>query len=216
MQKPPGPPPPNTSRPDSLEINEPVHTVGIALDQIILPPQVRDEVTGGLYGLGAAGTYNQNRITIEYLTNTLEQEFQARSKQLQNSIEIELSAIRSESPSKPATPAQSIVCELGVLHTLWQRKSAKHHTKTVVAIAFYGADPFSRNINDFMLKATKIETWPGPNGIAMQALEHSLRAAIETRLLLQTLGFINQQIADLERTLNTLHVAEQVQRTAEQ
>ncbi len=61
-----------------------------------------------------------------------------------------------------------------------------------------------------------MEKWPGPNGIAMQALNQSLRAAIESRLLLQTLQSLNQRAANLEQTLNVLQAAEQARLAVEQ
>ena len=127
-----------------------------------------------------------------------------------------MAAVRSEGPVDPATPLQSIVRELGVLNTLWQRKNAEYHSKTSTANAFYGGDPFNWNIHNFMLKATKMEQWPGPNGIAMQALNQSLRAAVESRLLLQTLQSLNQRATNLEQTLSVLQAAEQARLAAEQ
>lgn len=216
MQKPPEPPRPNTSKPGFLEIDEPVHTVGIAPDHIIVPPHGRNDLTGGPFGYGSGGTYNQNRETINRTTRALEQELQVRSSQLPNTIETELAAVRSEGPIDPVSPLQSIVRELGVLHTLWQRKSAEYHSQTATANAFYGGDPFNRHINKFMIQATKMEKWPGPNGIAMQALNQSLRAAVESRLLLQTLQSLNQRAANLEQSLSVLQAAEQARLAAEQ
>ncbi|MGY2340117.1 S-type pyocin domain-containing protein [Pseudomonas sp. SDO5532_S415] len=216
MQKPPGPPRPNTSKPGFLEIDEPVHTVGIAPDHMVLPPHGRNDLTGGPFGYGAGGTYGQNLLTVQRTTKVLEQELQIRSNELPNTIEAELAAVRSEGPVDPVTPVQSIVRELGVLNTLWQRKAAEHHSKTATANAFYGGDPFNRHINEFMKKATTMEKWPGPNGIAMQALNQSLRAAVDVRLLSQTLHSLNQRSLDLQQTLSVLQAAEQARLAAEQ
>ncbi|WP_372241900.1 S-type pyocin domain-containing protein [Pseudomonas sp. C2B4] len=169
----------------------------------------------GPFGAGVS-IYHQNQETVRRTIRTLEQELQVRSSQLPNSIEAELAAVRSEGPADPVVPIQSIVRERGVLHTLWQRKSAEYHSKTAIANAFYGGDPFNRHINEFMLIATKMEKWPGPNGIAMQALNQSLRAAVESRLLLQTLQSLNQRAANLEQTLSVLQAAEQARLAAEQ
>ncbi|WP_223505259.1 S-type pyocin domain-containing protein [Pseudomonas sp. GL-RE-29] len=67
-----------------------------------------------------------------------------------------------------------------------------------------------------MLKATKMEKWPGPHGIAMQALNDSLRAAIDTRLLSQTLQSLHQRTVSLQHSFNVMQAAEQARLAAEQ
>jgi hypothetical protein len=61
-----------------------------------------------------------------------------------------------------------------------------------------------------------MEKWPGPNGIAMQALNQSLRAAIEARLLSQTLQSLHQRTINLQHTLSAMQAAEQVRLAAKQ
>jgi actin-related protein len=214
MQKPPQPPQGNNSRPGFLEITTPVHTVGVAPDHFIPPPRSGTRLQAGPFGPGVS-TYNQNRGTVINTTKALEQEYQTRSSELPQTIEVELTATRYEGPTDPVPPLQFVVRELGVLNKLTQRKTAEFHSKTATANAFYGGDPFNRHINEFMIKATKIEKWPGPDGIAMQALNQSLRAAIEARLLSQTLQSLHQRTANLQHTLSAMQTAEQARLAAE-
>ncbi|WP_224790773.1 S-type pyocin domain-containing protein [Pseudomonas fluorescens] len=146
----------------------------------------------------------------------MEQDYQTRSSQLSQSIEADLAAVRSEGPNDPVAPTQSIIRELQVLNKLYQRKTAELHHKTTTANAFYGGDPFNWNIHDYMLKATKMEQWPGPNGIAMQALNQSLSAANDARLLSLTIHSLGQRNLQLTQTLNALQAAETARLAAEQ
>jgi hypothetical protein len=214
MQKPPKPPHENNSRPGFFEITKPVEIVGVAPDHFIPPPRTGTHLQAGPFGRGVS-TYNQNRGTVINTTKALEQEYQTRSSELPHTIEAELAATRHEGPTDPVPPLQSVVRELGVLNKLTQRKTAEFHSKTASANMFYGGDPFNRHINEFMIKATKIEKWPGPNGIAMQALNQSLRAAIEARLLSQTLQSLHQRTANLQLTLSAMQTAEQARLAAE-
>lgn len=215
MQKPPKPPQENNSRPGFLEITTPIHTVGVAPDHFTPPPRSGTRLQAGPFGPGVS-TYNQNRGTVINTTRALEQEYQTRSSELPHTIEAELAATRYEGPTDPVPPLQSVVRELGVLNKLTQRKTAEFHSNTSTANAFYGGDPFNRHINEFMIKATKMEKWPGPNGIAMQALNQSLRAAIEARLLSQTLQSLHQRTINLQHTLSAMQAAEQVRLAAKQ
>jgi hypothetical protein len=215
MQKPPKPPQENNSRPGFLEITTPIHTVGVAPDHFTPPPRSGTRLQAGPFGPGVS-TYNQNRGTVINTTRALEQEYQTRSSELPHTIEAELAATRYEGPTDPVPPLHSVVRELGVLNKLTQRKTAEFHSNTSTANAFYGGDPFNRHINEFMIKATKMEKWPGPNGIAMQALNQSLRAAIEARLLSQTLQSLHQRTINLQHTLSAMQAAEQVRLAAKQ
>ena len=215
MQKPPKPPQENNSRPGFLEITTPIHTVGVAPDHFTPPPRSGTRLQAGPFGAGVS-TYNQNRGTVINTTRALEQEYQTRSSELPHTIEAELAATRYEGPTDPVPPLQSVIRELGVLNKLTQRKTAEFHSNTSTANAFYGGDPFNRHINEFMIKATKMEKWPGPNGIAMQALNQSLRAAIEARLLSQTLQSLHQRTINLQHTLSAMQAAEQVRLAAKQ
>ncbi|APV39024.1 hypothetical protein PFAS1_06590 [Pseudomonas frederiksbergensis] len=214
MQKSPKPPQENNSPPGFLEITTPVHTVGIAPDHFTPPPRSGTHLQAGPFGPGVS-TYNQNRGTVINTTKALEQEYQTRSSQLPQTIEAELAATRYEGPTNPVPPLQSVARELEVLNKLTERKTAEFHSKTATANAFYGGDPFNRHINEFMIKATKIEKWPGPNGVAMQALNQSLRAAIDARLLSQTLQSLHQRTANLQHTLSAMQAAEQARMAAE-
>lgn len=215
MQKPPTGIKIKEKRPGFIEFETGVEIVGAAPDHLISPHRGSNGVNGGPSGW-QGGTYNENRTSIQRISRELEQEYQIRLGKLSQTLETDLATVRLESPNNAVTPAQSIARELGVLHALWQRKSVQYHHQTAIANSFYGGDPFNRHVNEFMLKATKMEKWPGPNGIAMQALNQSLRATIESRLLLQTLQSLNQRAANLEQTLSALQAAEQAQLAAEQ
>ena len=215
MQKLPGPPRPNPSRPGYLEIDGYVDIRGVAPDHINIPPKGSSHLRNGPFGYGRAESFVQNRAAIVRRINELEQEYQIRSSQLFQTIEADLSAVRSKGLNEPVTPLQSIIRELQVLNTLTQRKTAEFHNKTTTAYAFYGRDPFDWNIHDFMLKATKMEQWPGPNGIAMRALNQSLSAANDTKLLSQTLQSLQQRTVNLQHSFNAMQAAEQARLAAD-
>jgi hypothetical protein len=212
MRKPIGPPP----RPGYLEIDTYIDIKGVAPDHINLPPRGSSHLKNGPFGIGMAESFIQNRAAIVNTINALEQDFQVRSSQLSQTIETDLAVVRSEGPNDPVTPSQSLIRELQALNTLNQRKSAEYHTKTTIANAFYGKNPFNWTIHEYMLKATKMEQWPGPNGIAMRALNQSLSAANDARLLSQTIDLLGQRNLNLIQTINTLQAAEQAQLAAEQ
>ncbi|KAI2690756.1 S-type pyocin domain-containing protein [Pseudomonas sp. TNT3] len=212
MRKPIGPPP----RPGYLEIDTYIDIKGVAPDHINLPPRGSSHLKNGPFGIGMAESFIQNRAAIVNTINALEQDYQVRSSQLSQTIETDLAVVRSEGPNDPVTPSQSLIRELQALNTLNQRKSAEYHTKTTIANAFYGKDPFNWTIHEYMLKATKMEQWPGPNGIAMRALNQSLSAANDARLLSQTIDLLGQRNLNLIQTINTLQAAEQAQLAAEQ
>lgn len=212
MRKPIGPPP----RPGYLEIDTYIDIKGVAPDHINLPPRGSSHLKNGPFGIGMAESFIQNRAAIVNTINALEQDFQIRSSQLSQTIETDLAVVRSEGPNDPVTPSQSLIRELQALNTLNQRKTAEYHTKTTIANAFYGKDPFNWTIHEYMLKATKMEQWPGPNGIAMRALNQSLSAANDARLLSQTIDLLGQRNLNLIQTINTLQAAEQAQLAAEQ
>ncbi|MDI3271001.1 S-type pyocin domain-containing protein [Pseudomonas sp. AL03] len=208
MQKPP-------VRPGPLIIETPIHTIGEAPDHMTPAPRTSNTSIPGPFGHGIP-TYYQNQNVVKATTQALEQEYQTRSSQLPQSIEAELAATRLEGQTHPLPPIQSMVRELDALNKLTQRKATEFHSKTVTANAFYGGDPFNRHINEFMKKGSAIEKWPGPTGIAMQTLNQSLRAAIEVRLLSQTIQSLNQRTANLQHALSVMQAAEQARLAAEQ
>lgn len=213
MQKPPKYS--SQSRPGFLDIETPIEIKGIAPDHMIPAPRTSETLIYGPLGHGL-GAFNQNLLTLQRTTKAIEQEYQARFSQLPQSIEAELASVRTEGPTDPLPPSQSIIRELGVLNTLTQRKAAEFHSKTATANAFYAGDPFNRTINDFMKKATTMEKRPGSNGIAMQAWTLSLRAGYDARLLSQTLQSLNQRTVDVQNFLRVVQANEEAQRaTAE-
>ncbi|MGW8464812.1 S-type pyocin domain-containing protein [Pseudomonas sp. CLCA07] len=202
MQKPP--------KPGFLDIDTPIHTIGIAPDHMIPAPRTSDTLNVGPHGHGIP-VYYQNHNTIKATTKALEQEYQIKSIQLPQTIEIELAATRLEGSTDPLPPVQSIIRELDVRNKLTLRKAAEFHSKTAIAHSFYGGDPFNRHINEFMKKATTIEKRPVPNGVAMQALFQSMRAAHDARLLSQGLEMLSQQHVNVQNFLTTVQANEQAQ-----
>lgn len=207
MQKPP--------RPGFLDIRTPVHTIGVAPDHMIPAPLTSNDNRAGPIGHGLSA-FNQNLLNIQSTTKALEQEYQALSGQLPQTIENELAATRLEGPTDPLPPVPSIIRELDIRNKLTQRKTAEFHSKTAIAHSFYGSDPFNKNVNDFMKKATTIEKRPGPNGVAMQAWTQSLRAAHEARLLAQGIELLGQQNVNVQSFLRAVQANEQAQRVVEQ
>jgi hypothetical protein len=215
MQKPPTGIKIKQSRPGFIEFETGVDIRGDAPDHLISPQRGSNGANGGRSGW-QGGTYNENRTSIQRISAQLEQEYQIRLSQLSQTIEADLAIVRSEGPNHAVTPLQSTIRELGVLNTLHQRKTAELNNKTAIANAFYGGDPFNRHVNEFMLTATKIEKWPGPNGVAMQALNQSLRAANDAKILSQTIYWLGQRHLHLNQTLSTLQAAEEARLAAEQ
>ncbi|MGL6242208.1 S-type pyocin domain-containing protein [Pseudomonas sp.] len=205
MQKPP--------TPGFLDISEPVHTIGQAPDHITPAPRTATTVITGPHGHGIP-VYYQNLNTIKATSSALEQEYQTKSSQLPQTIENELATTRLEGPTDPLAPVQSIIRELDVRSRLTARKTAEFQNKTAVAHSFYGGDPFNRHINEFMNKATTIEKRPAPNGVAMQALFQSLRAAHDARLLAQGLELLRQQNVNVQNFLSAVQANEQAQKAA--
>lgn len=210
MQNPPRPP----NRPGFLQIDTPLEIKGVAPDHMRPGPRTSNDNRAGPFGHGVSA-YNQNLQTIRTTTQALDQDFQNRLGQLPQAIEADLATVRSEGATHPLPPLQSVVRELGVLHTLSQRKAHEFHSKTLAAHEFYGGDPFNRHVNAFMTKATTMEKWPGPNGIAMQALQRSLHAANDARLAARFLQSLQQRTADLQNILAVLQAAEQSRLAAE-
>ncbi|KJZ67022.1 S-type pyocin domain-containing protein [Pseudomonas fluorescens] len=204
--------PPDQSRP-VYYLDEAVDITADAPEHMITVPRTSSTMMSGAFGRSVP-TYYQNQNAVKATTKRLEQEYQAKASYLPHSIEAELAATRHEGPTDPVPPLQSVVRELGVLNKLTQRKTAEFHSKTATANMFYGGDPFNRHINEFMIKATKMEKWPGPNGIAMQALNQSLRAAINARLLSQTIQSLNQRTVNAQNLLRVVQANEEAQRAA--
>ena len=211
MQKPPKDS--NQSRPGTFYLDTPVEIKGIAPDHMIPAPRTSKVPIDGPFGHGHSA-FNQNLLTIQRTTKALEQEYQIRSSHLPQTIETELAATRLEGSTDPLPPVQSIIRELDVRNKLTSRKAAELHSKTAIAHSFYGGDPFNRNINEFMKKATTLEKRPVPNGIAMQALFQSLRAAHDARLLSQGVELLSQQHVNVQNFLSAVQANEEAQRVA--
>jgi len=213
MQKPPNRHQPNSNnKPPVWELDTPLEIKGVAPEHMNPGPRTSTNNRAGPFGHGVA-TYYQNQNMVKATAQALEQEYQARTSQIPQSIETELAAIRSP---EPLSSSQSITRELAANHQLTQKKTAELHTKNSIANAFFGGDPFNRHINEFMIKATTMERRPGPHGIAMQAWATSYRAAHDAKLLSVTIQTLNQRTAHLHQALAAAQAAEHAQRQAEQ
>ncbi|MBU6956614.1 S-type pyocin domain-containing protein [Pseudomonas sp. CVAP len=154
-------------------------------------------------------TFTTLRATIQ----TSEQEYAIRISQLPQTIEHELAATRLEGSTAPLPPADAIIRELGVRHTLLLRKTAEFHSKTAIANSFYGVDPIGRSVHEFHPRASTMGT---SVDIAMQAWIASYRAAHDARLLFQTIQLLNQQSVNVQNFLRAVQANDQARMAAEQ
>ncbi|WP_157772032.1 hypothetical protein [Pseudomonas koreensis] len=120
MQNPPRPP----NRPGFLQIDTPLEIKGVAPDHMRPGTRTSNDNRAGPFGHGVSA-YNQNLQTIRTTTQALDQDFQNRLGQLPQAIEADLATVRSEGATHPLPPLQSVVRELGVLHTLSATQGAR-------------------------------------------------------------------------------------------
>jgi len=151
--------------------------------------------------------------TLRAVTLASEQEYAIRISQLPQTIEHELAATRLEGSTAPLPPADAIIRELGVRHTLLLRKTAEFHSKTAIANSFYGVDPIGRSVHEFHPRASTMGTSVDS---AMQAWIASYRAAHGARLLFQTIQLLNQQSVNVQNFLRAVQANDQARMAAEQ
>ncbi|MCU1748299.1 S-type pyocin domain-containing protein [Pseudomonas sp. 6D_7.1_Bac1] len=151
--------------------------------------------------------------TLLAVIQTSEQEYAIRISQLPQTIEHELAATRLEGSTAPLPPADAIIRELGVRHTLLLRKTAEFHGKTAIANSFYGVDPIGRSLHEFHPRAS---TMGKSVDSAMQAWTASYRAAHDARLLSQTIQLLNQQSVNVQNFLRAVQADDQARMAAEQ
>lgn len=151
--------------------------------------------------------------TLQATIQASEQEYASRISQLPQTIEHELAATRLEGSTAPLPPADAIIRELGVRHTLLLRKTAEFHGKTAIANSFYGVDPIGRSVHEFHPRAS---TMGKSVDSAMQAWIASYRAAYDARLLSQTIQLLNQQSVNVQNFLRAVQANDQARMAAEQ
>lgn len=151
--------------------------------------------------------------TLRATIQASEQEYASRISQLPQTIEHELAATRLEGSTTPLPPADAIIRELGVRHTLLLRKTAEFHSKTAIANSFYGVDPIGRSVHEFHPRASSM----GKSvDVAMPAWIASYRAAYDARLLSQTIQLLNQQSVNVQNFLRAVQANDQARMAAEQ
>jgi hypothetical protein len=163
---------------------------------------------------GPAGANAQTRQLMFETQTTVEQEFNAKSVSIPQSIEVELAAIRLEGPTNPLPPAAALAREVGVRNTLIHRKSAEFQRQTAIANRFFGSDPLGKTFQDYLNQASAIRRISGAGARSRALWSESFRAAHEARLLGQTLALLNQQQADVLNWLATVQAQDQAQAAA--
>lgn len=193
-------------KPPPWELTEAVHTTAIAPAGIpIIPATITNIPNSGAFDSVSATRANIAEFNDH--TAQITREFKNRTEQMPHSIEQELAAIRLEGTTHPLPPAQAIMRELQVRHTLIARKTAEYHQKTAVANQFFGDTPLNKNFHDYYVKVSHSRR-TYVLGIA-DAWVVSYRAAHEANLLLQTIQLLNQQQIDVHKWLATVQAQAQ-------
>jgi len=142
---------------------------------------------------GPAGASPQTRELMHETQVAVEQEFNARTASIPQTIEVELAATRLEGPTNPLPPAAALAREVGVRNTLIKRKSAEFQRQTAIAKRFYGSDPLGKTFKDYLNQASANRRAQGAAVRSRALWSESFRAAHEARLLGQTLALLNQR-----------------------
>lgn len=167
-----------------------------------------------MFGIPTNVVVNSREFTTHSMKTA--REFQTRTEQLAQSIEQDLVATRLEGPTHPLPPAEAIIRELGVRHTLIVRKTAELHQKTALAHQFFGGDPLNKDFDDYFRKAQSIDRTVNARGVAMKAWATSYRAAHEANLLSQSIQMLNQQQVEVHKSLAAVQANDRERIAAEQ
>jgi hypothetical protein len=201
----------NMQKPPPWELTEAIHTTAIApAGTPIIPATITNIPNSGAFDSVSATRANIAEFNDH--TAQITHEFKTRTEQMPHSIEQELAATRLEGTTHPLPPAQAIMRELQVRHTLIARKTAEYHQKTAVANQFFGDTPLNKNFHDYYVKVSHSRR-TYVLGIA-DAWVVSYRAAHEAHLLLQTIQLLNQQQIDVHRWLAAVQGNDQAQAAA--
>ncbi|NYH07062.1 S-type pyocin domain-containing protein [Pseudomonas moraviensis] len=166
----------------------------------------------GMFGPPRNSTRYQQ--VLDHFTTPLAAEYQNKTAQIPHMIEADLSAARQEVSTQPLPPAASLIRELGVRNNVIQRKTAEMHRQTQLSHGFYGSDPTDKTVYQFLSRAQIVDKILSPNGPGMNLWKQSYRAALEARLLAQTLTVLHQQQANVHNWLTTVQANEQAQAAA--
>ncbi len=153
---------------------------------------------------------------LQNFITPLDNEYQTKSALIPQSIEADLAATRLEGSTQPLPPSAAIVRELGVRNTVIQRKTAELQRQTTISHGFYGSDPTSKNVFEFLSRAAIVDRVLSPNGPGMRLWQQSYRAAYEARLLTQTITVLNQQHVNVLNWLAAVQADEQARLAAQQ
>ncbi|MFW9081609.1 hypothetical protein ACOI9X_20420 [Pseudomonas sp. P2757] len=201
-------------RPPSFELTEPVHTKGV------IPPHLNPVNSGAIDHYRFNGTFGTPRNPARYqpIMQTFiipqEREFQTKTAQIPQVIEVELAATRLEESTQPLPPAAAITRELAVRNKLIQRKSAELQHQTQLSLGFYGSDPTNKSADQFLSRANALDKRLKPDGPAMSLWKQSYRAALEARLLTQTLAVLHQQQVNVHNWLAAVQANDHAQAQA--
>lgn len=188
-------------KPPPFVLTDAVHTTAIAPPNT---PLIRGTSTNlpdsGMFGIPTNVRVNSREFTTHKMR--ADREFQIRTEQLAQAIEQDLAATRLEGATHSLAPAEAIIRELGVRHTLILRKSAELHQKTALAHQFFGSTPLDKDFHVYYRKAQTMDRTVKPQGVAMQAWIASYRAAHEANLLSHSIQILNRQQVDVDRVFS--------------
>lgn len=200
-------------KPPPFVLTEAVHTTATA------PPGMRIHPSTGTT-IPNSGRFGPPRNTrryqqvLQHFTGPLEAEYQGKTTHIPLTIEADLAAARQEISTQPLPPAASLIRELGVRNTVIQRKTQQLQHQTHLSHGFYGSDPTDKTVSQFLSRAQIVDPILSPNGPGMNLWKQSYRAALEARLLAQTLTVLHQQQANVHNWLTTVQANEQAQAAA--
>ena len=209
-------------KPPAYELTEAVWTTAPAPTDINpVTPAIDHNRYNGPFGTPLNPVrYHQ---VLQNFTAPLQIEYQVKTAQIPLTIETDLAATRLEE-SMHALPPAAIARELGVRNKVIQRKAAEQHRQTALSHGFYGSDPTDKTVYQFLSRAQILDKVLSPNGPGMNLWKQSYRAAMEARLLTQTLAVLHQQQVNVHNWLAAVpandqaqaEAAEAARRTAEQ
>ncbi|WP_064116857.1 S-type pyocin domain-containing protein [Pseudomonas fluorescens] len=200
-------------KPQAWELDEAVHTTAPAPKNVPISPATGTTIpNSGMFGPPRnTGRYQQ---VLQNFTGPLEAEYQGKTAQIPVTIEADLAAARQEISTHPLPPAASLIRELGVRNTVIERKTRQLQHEIKVSHGFYGSDPTDKTVFQFLSRAQIVDRILSPNGPGMNLWKQSYRAALEARLLAQTLTVLHQQQANVHNWLTTVQANEQAQAAA--
>jgi hypothetical protein len=203
----------NMQKPPPFVLTEAVHTTATAPPHVrITPPTGTTIPNSGRFGPPRNSSRYQQ--VLQNFTGPLEAEYQGKTAQIPLTIEADLAAARQEISTHPLPPAAALIRELGVRTTVIQRKTGQLQHQTHLSHVFYGSDPTDKTVFQFLSRAQIVDPILSPNGPGMNLWKQSYRAALEARLLTQTLAVLHQQQASVQQWLATVQANEQAQAAA--